>query len=415
MDRTVVLNIHPTPEQASILQRTLLEHTACFNAVVYEGFTQHCSNGVELHKQTYYPLRAAYPDLPAQLVCAARVKATETVKSALTWQKKNEQNYPKRVAKALKRGKPAPVFKPVKYPYVQYCPIRYDARSYWLRWESLICSFATVAGRVELAFTVPIHAQKYIGSKVCSADLCYRKGIWRLHVTVSVPEPAIAPSQEVIGVDLGLNRPAVTSNKHFLGERRWKERERRIFRLRRKLQAKGTKSAQSHLKKLSGKLLRQRKDHDHVLSKCIVQNATPGSTIVLENLTHIRESSTIGKSKTNDNKRRLHSWSFAQLYSFLSYKAEEHGITVVKVDPRHTSQTCSKCGYQARNNRRSQSLFHCRSCGYQLNADFNAALNIRNKYVASLAQDGTPVLSAPLSSDVSCPLDSSGEIQAPAL
>ena len=92
--------------------------------------------------------------------------------------------------------------------------------------------------------------------------------------------------------------------------------------------------------------------------------------------------------KHSENQRRLHSWSFAQFHGFLSYKAQERGMTVVKIDPRHTSQTCSHCGYQARNNRRSQSLFLCRSCGYQLNADFNAARNIREKYVASLADFG---------------------------
>src|SRR5205807_7441265 len=132
MDRTLVLNLQATPEQARILYRTISEHTMCLNEVVQTGFTEKCSNGVELHKQTYYPLRAQYPDLPAQLVCAARVKATETVKSALTWQKKQEQDYPKKVAKALKKGKPIPVFKPVTCPCVKHCPIRYDVRSYWV-------------------------------------------------------------------------------------------------------------------------------------------------------------------------------------------------------------------------------------------------------------------------------------------
>jgi transposase len=96
--------------------------------------------------------------------------------------------------------------------------------------------------------------------------------------------------------------------------------------------------------------------------------------------------------KHTETQRRLHSWSFAQFHSFLSYKAQERGIQVVKIDPRHTSQTCSKCGYQARNNRRSQSLFLCRQCGYCLNADLNASYNIRNKYVASLADFGTSLV-----------------------
>lgn len=379
MDRTVVVQLKPTPEQARILKQTLEQHTACFNAVASLGYTTKCSNGIELHKQTYYDLRAQYPNLPAQLVCASRVKATEAVKSALD-----------RLKKKRKAG----------VPRSNVCPIRYDVRSSWVKWESMTCSLATVAGRVELPFSVPPYAQKYRGGKVCSAELCSRNGCFTLHITLSLPDPAIAPSGEVIGVDLGLNRPAVTSHKYFLGERRWKEQERRIFRLRRKLQAKGTHSAKRHLKKLSGKRLRQRRDHDHVLSKRIVQHAAPGSTIVTENLTHIRSRAKL--KKRTDTQRRLHSWSFAQFHRFLSYKAQERGIQVVKIDPRHTSQTCSRCGHQARNNRRSQSLFLCRQCGYCLNADLNAAQNIKAKYLATIGTSfGGGLLSDNLSSQSS--------------
>jgi IS605 OrfB family transposase len=373
-----MLQLNPTPEQACILRETLVASTACFNAVAHEGFTTGCSNGIALHKRTYYPLRAAYPALPSQLVCAARVKATEAVKSALDRLKKHKKAHA---------------------PHSQCCPIRYDQRSSWVKWETMTTSLASVAGRVELTFSVPKHAQKYIGGKVCSADLCERKGRFTLHVVVSLPDPVVAPCDEVVGVDLGLNRPAVTSNKHFLGERRWKEQERRIFRLKRKLQAKGTKSAKRHLKKLSGKLLRQRKDHDHVLSKRLVQHAPAGSTIVFENLVNIRSRAKM--KKHTETQRRLHSWSFAQLHAFTVYKAQEHGIRVEKIDPRHTSQTCSRCGHQARNNRRSQSLFLCRHCGYCLHADYNASITIRNKYVASLANVGIPSLVGSLSSCLS--------------
>lgn len=392
MNRTIVVQLMPTPEQAKLLQETLTQYTACYNAVAHEGFTTNCSNGVELHKRTYYPLRTSYPDLPAQLVCASRVNATESVKSALTWRLKYDKQYPKRVEKAAKKGKPVPLYKPVQAPQSACCAIRYDARSYWVKFDQQCASLATVSGRVELSFVIPKHALPYITGKTCSATLCYRKGRYTLHIVVDIPSPVVVASDEVVGVDLGLNRPAVTSNRHFLGERRWKEQERRIFRTRRKLQAKGTKSAKRHLKKLSGKLFRQRKDHDHVLSKRIVQSVQPGATIVLENLTNIRENV---QHRKGEGQRRMHSWSFAQLFGFLDYKAEARGMMVTKVDPRHTSQTCSKCGYQARNNRRSQSLFHCRSCGYQLNADFNASKNIRDKFC--LANVGRPSL-------VGCPV-----------
>jgi putative transposase len=402
MDRTIVVQLNPTKEQTQILDRTMQEHTECFNTVAREGFETGCSNGIELHKATYYPLRSQFPDLPAQLVCASRVKATEAVKSALTWQKKHAALYPKKVAKAEKQGRPIPRFKPVKCPQSQSVPIRYDARSYWVKWQSMTCSLASVEGRVEMGFTVPKHALQYVGGKVCSADLCFHHGRYYLHIVVSIPAPSIEPCQEVIGIDLGLNRPAVTSNRQFLGDSRWKEQERRMHRIRRKLQAKGTKSAKRHLKKLSGKLFRQRRDHDHVLSKRIVQNATPGATLVLENLVNIRETSKIGRGKGGKNtetKRRMHSWSFAQFHSFLAYKAEARGMAVVKVDPRHTSQTCSRCKHQARNNRRSQSLFLCRECGYCLNADLNGSYNIRDKYISTSADFGNTLVSGHPSQD----------------
>src|SRR5258707_14978397 len=53
MDRTITVQLNPTPEQAHILKATFEQHTACFNAVAHEGFTTACSNGVELHKRTY--------------------------------------------------------------------------------------------------------------------------------------------------------------------------------------------------------------------------------------------------------------------------------------------------------------------------------------------------------------------------
>jgi putative transposase len=50
---------------------------------------------------------------------------------------------------------------------------------------------------------------------------------------------------------------------------------------------------------------------------------------------------------------------------------------LVEVNPRHTSQRCSCCGHTAKENRLSQALFRCQSCGYEENADINAAKNIK--------------------------------------
>jgi IS605 OrfB family transposase len=165
-----------------------------------------------------------------------------------------------------------------------------------------------------------------------------------------------------------------------LGKRLWKAIEGRLFHLKRALQKKGSRSAKRHLKRVRHKQARFRRDCDHVLSKQIVRSAEPGATIVLENLKDIRKR-TKARRKT-ETKRRIHAWSFAQLKGFIEYKAEERGLMVVVVDPRHTSQACSRCGHTARTNRRSRGRFVCRKCGYELHADLNAARNIAAKYHA---------------------------------
>jgi IS605 OrfB family transposase len=201
-----------------------------------------------------------------------------------------------------------------------------------------------------------------------------------LHVVVTVGAPEVAPSDDVVGVDLGLSRPAVTSTNRFLGKRAWKAIEGQLFKLKRALQQRGTKSAKRHLRKVRHKQMRFRHNADHILSKQIVQSAEMGGTIVLENLKDIRKRARM-RRKT-ETQPRIHSWSFAQLRNFIGYKAEERGCRVVAVDPRHTSQACSRCGHSARNNRRSRDLFVCRACSYSLHADLNGARNIAAKYRA---------------------------------
>jgi hypothetical protein len=77
------MSVHPTQEQAALLRETLAQHTACYNAVAREGFTTQCSNGVELHKRTYYPLRAAIPRFARatglRCPCACHQKRQECV------------------------------------------------------------------------------------------------------------------------------------------------------------------------------------------------------------------------------------------------------------------------------------------------------------------------------------------------
>jgi putative transposase len=382
MQRTIRLKITPSIAQAELLAETSRQFTAVFNAVCAVGWHERLANGVTLHHATYYPLRSVYADLPSNLLVQARVKATEAVKSALALQ-----------TKGRKVGMPESVA----------CPPRYNERTYKLDWESQTVRMSLVGGRQTIRFSVPDYSAKYAGYPADTADLIFRHGRWWLHVVVTVPMPDVAPIDQIVGVDLGIVRPAVTSNNRFLGKRRWKAIEGRLFHLKRALQKKGTKSAKRHLKRVRHKQARFRRNCDHVLSKQIVQSAELGATIVLENLTDIRTRTRVRKQTPTH--RRIHAWSFAQLRAFTVYKAEERGCTVVAVDPRHTSQACSCCGHTARTNRRSRGRFVCRACGVELHADLNAARNIAAKYHASVARGDAgglkvnqPIVSNPIHS-----------------
>lgn len=363
VQRTIRIRLRPDADTAELLARTLAAYTRSFNDVCRFGWEAGIGNGVALHKATYFAQRET-SGLPAQLTCAARVKATEALKS---------------VKARIKKGKKA------SCPISAACPIRYDARSYTVSFGKREVSLLTLSGRVRLGFSLPAYYAEYASWETASADLIRdRLGRWWLHVVVTrvVEEtPATGP---VVGVDLGIAKPATDSRGIHYGSDHWKMVEERRFQLRRMLQAKGTKSARRHLKRLSGKTRRFRRDCDHVLSKQLVRSVEPGATLAFEDLTDIRS----GIKARKDQRRRLHSWSFHQLQAFVEYKAATRGVAVVYVDPRYTSQTCATCGHRERGNRQAQARFSCKSCGHQANADVNAAINIRANHLSS---QGCPV------------------------
>jgi putative transposase len=74
--------------------------------------------------------------------------------------------------------------------------------------------------------------------------------------------------------------------------------------------------------------------------------------------------------------RSIHRSNWSTFARRLQDKAGASGCTVVLVDPRYTSQQCRQCGHTAQENRESQAVFRCVSCGHANHADINAAENI---------------------------------------
>ena len=141
------------------------------------------------------------------------------------------------------------------------------------------------------------------------------------------------------------------------------------------------------------KMVDSRTDFLHKLSHHYIQNY---DMIAVEDLS-VKE---MMESPTNSKNKADSAWStFIQM---LSYKAEGAGRTVVKVDPKNTTQTCSRCG-----NRVYKQIWirthKCPQCGLVLDRDHNAARNILHKALLEVGQELpelTPVEMRPLLQDL---------------
>jgi putative transposase len=268
-------------------------------------------------------------------------------------------------------------------PTSELCPVRYDARSHWVKLSEGMASLASVAGRVCVRFNVCAYYRRYLDWIPCSADLCFDAKTRRfyLHVVVETDAPVEertgteATCDGVLGVDLGIVELATDSEGNQYSGEAIKSVRRRVRRIRRLLQARGTKSAKRHLKRIRQKQSRFSRDTNHVISKRLVATAANSrKALGVEDLRGIRDRSETVFSR--EMRWLMGNWAFDQLRQFLSYKSEAAGIPLVSVDPRNTSRTCSKCGHCEKANRKSQAKFLCLSCGFELNADANAAINI---------------------------------------
>jgi putative transposase len=113
----------------------------------------------------------------------------------------------------------------------------------------------------------------------------------------------------------------------------------------------------------------------HHASKQIVQDASRrGFGVVMEKLTGIRKLYHKGNWQGHGYRGRMNSWSYYELQRQIEYKAHWEGIPVIYVNPNGTSMRCSICGLRTKPEQNRQ--LKCRSCGFTVDRDVNAARNI---------------------------------------
>jgi IS605 OrfB family transposase len=371
--RTAVVKLAVSDEQRDALHRTAEQYLSCANRTAHycwsdTSYTECKTNKRQVRDALYSELREE-TDLQAQLVQAAIRRAVEAVKGGVErWKKGRRVSCPTFTAETMD----------------------YDMRSATFYRNKV--SLATIEGRVEPSFVLPADSPTPYEQYVLSEDYEFRESTLRYDVATDefylnistrridgddpeVPADTGHPDQTVLGIDLGVTSLAVSSTGTFWQGDDYDHWCREFEKRRREMQQRGTQAAHDALLRLGKREEAWRKQYIHTVANELVTEAVDHDcdAIVFEELTDVRE--------RLPHATWHHIWAFRRLYEYVSYKAPEKGVSVEQVEPNHTSQRCSRtdCGFTHDDNRHGE-RFCCQKCGYEVNADYNAAKNIGLRY-----------------------------------
>lgn len=347
MNRIVKIKLLPTTEQKEALKSTSDTFTSVLNWLSSKAFHLQEFRKNQLQKLTYADCRSSFPGFSSQLT----VRAVDTVCQSYKLDKRHIHLFKKNTSTV------------------------YDQRV--LSFKKDKCSIWTMNGRLDIP--IKIWNEDMFGRHHGQSDLIQKDDKWYLHISTYKDDPEVIPCQEYLGIDMGVNNIAVSSDNVIYSSEQIEKKRIKYYEHRRRLQLRGTKSAKRKIRKVGNKEARFRKNVNHVISKELIRRAKGTKRgIAIENLNGINRRTTVRKAQRN---QRM-GWSFHQLGSFLEYKAADQGIPFIKVNPKNTSRECSECGHIDKKNRKSQSEFLCLKCGHKDNADINAAKNISVRAVS---------------------------------
>ncbi len=186
------------------------------------------------------------------------------------------------------------------------------------------------------------------------------------------PQPQPDVPDAAVGVDVGLEKFATLSTGEEIPNPRFFRRdEKDMARAQRKLskEEKGTPARAKRRKvvaRIHERIANRRKNVAHQISRKLVNTF---GIIVFEDLSITR------MIKNHCLAKSIADAAWNQLITYTSYKAEEAGSVCIQIDPRGTSQRCSRCKTTVKKGL-SVRVHSCPVCGLQIDRDLNAAINI---------------------------------------
>lgn len=203
------------------------------------------------------------------------------------------------------------------------------------------------------------------GYKQCSSATLYKKNDnYFVNIFFEKEEPIKCNVQtKCIGIDLGINKLLSLSDGRFIGTN--------FKKLLKKLENRVQKS------KNYNQTLKEIKDYiGWSINQIGLENY---DLIVIEELKNITKN---GKrlSKSKWLRKKLAHWNIDLVHRRLQEKCEANRVYIQTVSAYHTSQRCSCCGEIHKKSRNGEK-YKCISCGYTLDADTNASINILNSFL----------------------------------
>jgi putative transposase len=199
-----------------------------------------------------------------------------------------------------------------------------------------------------------------------------RAGKWYAVFACEVEAKPIRNRLPAVGVDLGLNSLVALSDGTLIeAPRSYRNAESRLRRVQRSLSRKrrgsrNRKKARRRVASVCEKVANQRRDYAYKTARSIVNRY---ERVYVEDLkiTNMVKDRRLGKS--------VYDAGWGMLRNALTYMAERSEGVTVFVNPRNTSQLCSRCGAYVEKDL-SVRVHRCPKCGLTIDRDVNAALNV---------------------------------------
>jgi putative transposase len=201
-------------------------------------------------------------------------------------------------------------------------------------------------------------------------------GKWYATFSCEVHPKRLPANISAIGIDAGLSNFATLSDDSRIENPRFfRTEEQELAKVQKKLsQTERKSSARKHRRhivaRVHERIAFKRENFAHQESRKIVDKF---GIICIEDLM------ILNMMKNHCLAKSIGDVAWALFFSLIAYKAEEAGRQFVKVNPRHTSQDCHRCGHRRTDLKLSDRVYHCLNpaCLLIIDRDLNASLNIK--------------------------------------